>query len=103
MSPLVRVRRSWEIPQREATPEHVFFSRRKFLAGSAAAAAVVLAGCSEDPPARPRRPIPPPPPDVAAKYPAARNPAYALDRPLTRERDAAHYNNFYEFSGEKEE
>jgi len=26
-------RRGWEIPERELTPEHLFFSRRSFLAG----------------------------------------------------------------------
>ena len=31
-------RRGWEIPEREATPEHIFLNRRTFLAGSGAAA-----------------------------------------------------------------
>ncbi|MDN5200509.1 protein-methionine-sulfoxide reductase catalytic subunit MsrP [Fulvivirgaceae bacterium BMA10] len=30
-------------------------------------------------------------------YPATRNEKYTLDRPLTKEYDATHYNNFYEF------
>ena len=30
-------------------------------------------------------------------YPAKRNGKYVLDRPLTEEFDATHYNNFYEF------
>lgn len=30
-------------------------------------------------------------------YPAKRNEKYKLDRPMTREHDATHYNNFYEF------
>ena len=34
-------------------------------------------------------------------YPAKRNPTFKLDRPLTEERVAATYNNFYEFSGTK--
>ena len=34
-------------------------------------------------------------------YPARRNPAYRLDRPLTDEAVAATYNNFYEFSSKK--
>jgi hypothetical protein len=28
-------RRGWQIPERHATPEHVFFSRRRFLATAA--------------------------------------------------------------------
>jgi len=35
-------RRGWEIPERLATPEHLFFSRRQVLA-AAGAAAVALA------------------------------------------------------------
>ena len=31
-------RRGWEIPERLATPEHLFFNRRGFLAASGAAA-----------------------------------------------------------------
>ena len=34
-------------------------------------------------------------------YPARRNPAFTLDRPLTDEKVAAEYNNFYEFGGNK--
>ncbi len=30
-------------------------------------------------------------------YPAKRNEKYKIDRPLTKEYDATHYNNFYEF------
>jgi sulfoxide reductase catalytic subunit YedY len=36
-------------------------------------------------------------------YPARRNPAYALDRPLTDEKVAAGFNNFYEFSTAKDQ
>jgi sulfoxide reductase catalytic subunit YedY len=35
-------------------------------------------------------------------YPAKRNPAYRLDRPLTEEQVASRYNNFREFSHQKE-
>jgi len=35
---------------------------------------------------------------TAALYPAKRNEAFALDRPLTAESVASKYNNFYEFS-----
>jgi sulfoxide reductase catalytic subunit YedY len=65
-------------------------SRRTFLAGSLA-----LLACG---PARN---------DVAktipsAELPAARNPRYTLDRPLTDEITAASYNNFYEFTSGKD-
>src|SRR5260370_26336295 len=34
-------------------------------------------------------------------YPAERNPRYTLDRPLTDEKLATTYNNFYEFGSQK--
>jgi methionine sulfoxide reductase catalytic subunit len=36
-------RRGWEIPDRLATPAHVFFNRRSFLAGGASALALLPA------------------------------------------------------------
>jgi sulfoxide reductase catalytic subunit YedY len=39
-----------------------------------------------------------PNPPAADLYPAPRNPAFVLDRPITAEIHAASYNNFYEFS-----
>jgi methionine sulfoxide reductase catalytic subunit len=36
-------------------------------------------------------------------YPARRNPAYPLDRPMTEEQVATRYNNFREFSDQKED
>ena len=73
----VIVRRGWEIPEREATPEHVFLSRRAFLAGSAAAALTFK-------PATAQRiaDLPDPTKDL---YPVARNEKFVLDRPLTDE------------------
>ena len=34
-------------------------------------------------------------------YPAKRNPAFQLDRPITEEKVSENYNNFYEFGGTK--
>lgn len=34
-------RRGWELPEHEATPEHLFFDRRAFLTASGAAAIAV--------------------------------------------------------------
>jgi len=89
----VIVRRGWEIPEREATPEHVFLSRRAFLAGSAAAALTFK-------PATAQRiaDLPDPTKDL---YPVARNEKFVLDRPLTDEAVNITYNNFYEFGSAK--
>ena len=83
---LVRIPRPWEIPERLATPEDVFLNRREFLRAGALGAAAVGAGTLASPEA------------VAAAV--RRNPKYKLDRPLTDERVAATYNNFYEFDQE---
>ncbi len=88
-------RRGWEIPERLATPEHLFLNRRALLAGSGAAALslapnIVLAQRISD--------LPDPTKDL---YPAGRNEKYALDRPITDEKINTNYNNFYEFGSTK--
>ena len=89
---LIKSTPSWRIPEREATPEGVFFNRRKFLGGLAAGTTALIGGSAlaakeADP--------------TADLYPAQRNNSYALDRPVTKESDAAAYNNFYEFGSHK--
>ncbi len=98
----IRIPRGWEMPAHEATPAHVFENRRTFLKEMGFAGLGLLAGCGAQPEAEtaPERPTPP---DIAALYPARRNPAFTLDRKLTDERVAASYNNFYEFTTDKEE
>jgi sulfoxide reductase catalytic subunit YedY len=89
---LIKSPPSWQIPEREATPEHVFLNRRHFLGALGLGATALIGGTAlaakeEDP--------------TADLYPAKRNETYQLDRPLTKERDAASYNNFYEFGSHK--
>ncbi len=84
--------RGWEMPERLATPESVFLNRRALLGGAAGLAATSLVGvehafAAADP--------------TSGLYPAARNDAYTLDRPLTAEKFSADYNNFYEFGTSK--
>ncbi|MGA7390503.1 MAG: protein-methionine-sulfoxide reductase catalytic subunit MsrP, partial [Pseudolabrys sp.] len=69
-------RRGWEIPDRLATPEHLVFNRRSFLAGGASALALTSY------PANAQRvsDLPDPSADL---YPAKRNEKYVLDRPIT--------------------
>jgi len=89
-------RRGWEIPDRKATPEHLVFSRRNVLAGATALAAmpgVAMAQRVED--------VAKLPDPTADLYPAKRNEAYKLDRPITDENINGHYNNFYEFGMSK--
>ncbi|HEY7297150.1 MAG TPA: protein-methionine-sulfoxide reductase catalytic subunit MsrP [Xanthobacteraceae bacterium] len=88
-------RRGWEIPERLATPEHLFFNRRAFMAATGAAAVslapeLALAQRIAD--------LPDPSKDL---YPVKRDEKYVLDRPVTEERINTNYNNFYEFSSTK--
>jgi sulfoxide reductase catalytic subunit YedY len=96
---LIKRRRGWEVAEREATPESVYLDRRGLIKaaglGSIAMAAAPFA------PAFGAAPAEAPDPS-AGFYPAKRNEAYTLDRPLTEERYVINYNNFYEFGQDKD-
>ncbi|MGD0618634.1 MAG: protein-methionine-sulfoxide reductase catalytic subunit MsrP [Bryobacteraceae bacterium] len=80
---LIRSPRGWEIPEREATPESAYLNRRQLLtAAGFLGVERLLAAASGGP------------------YPAKRNPAFTLDRPITEEWASTGYNNFYEFNEE---
>ena len=100
----IKISKGWEISGNLATPESVFMNRRKFLQGTALttlATTALLTGCTSRPPD--------PHAEIALSeaekkiYPAKRNEIFQLDRPLTSEKVAASYNNFYEFSSVKED
>ena len=100
----IKVKRGWEIPERLATPEHVFFNRRRFLAtGAAVGAMSILSACDEKQEAQAEADAAPPAPDPsAALYPFKRNETYKLDRDLTTlppilpsEPTLAHYVNVF--------
>ena len=73
---LIKIPKGWEIPENQATPEHIYLNRRQLLkaAGFLGAAALLPA--------------------------ATRNPEFTLDRPVTPDWAAEGYNNFYEFNQE---
>jgi sulfoxide reductase catalytic subunit YedY len=86
-------RNGWEIPERDVTPEHVFFNRRRFLGGVGAAAVSValptIAHGEDDPSAK--------------LYPAPGNPAFKdAGRPVTDKSYNITFNNFYEFGSSKQ-
>ena len=81
------------IPSSEITPEHLFLSRRQFMRGAAAiggAAALAACGVAAEPPA-------PTPADATAS--AATD---ELGDPLNSFSQITTYNNFYEFSTDKQ-
>jgi sulfoxide reductase catalytic subunit YedY len=90
----IKIRKGWEIPEREATPEGLL-SRRHFLGGMSAAGSFLWAGCVS----RAQTDAPPTPPPPALR--ARRDARFALD-PLTDEAVAGRYNNFYEFTDSKD-
>jgi len=100
---LIRSPKSWELPERAVTPEAAFWNRRaviKALGLGAIGSAGLLYGrglLAQD-----ERMLK----DLASldKLNARRNEAYRVtDRSLTEEAVAARYNNFYEFSRDKDD
>jgi sulfoxide reductase catalytic subunit YedY len=89
----VRRRRGWEIPERLATPEHLFCDRRAFLAAAGAASLAPQTAFAQR--------IGDLPEPTKELYPARRNEKFTLDRPVTDEKINTNYNNFYEFGSSK--
>ena len=92
---LIKTIHNWELPEASATPEDVFFNRRQLIQAMGLGAATIGAGAlgiskafgAADP--------------TLDLYPAKRNEAYKLDRPITEEKLNLEYNNFYEFGSSK--
>jgi sulfoxide reductase catalytic subunit YedY len=82
---LIKRRRGWELPESAATPESVYLNRRAVLAGMGIAGIGLAL------------------PSLANAQGAPRNERYKLDRPVTAEKLATTYNNFYEFGLDKDE
>lgn len=77
---LIRVPEGWEIPEREATPEAVYWNRRSILKAAGLLAAPSLAAQGK------------------SLYPAKKNGEFDVPAaPLTPEWAATGYNNYYEF------
>ena len=109
---LIKKRTGTEIPSSEITPEHIYMSRRTFMAGSAAlAGAALLAACAPKTDltgagsaGQLSQPTPEPgstalPPSTPAVIPGQTD---ELGDLLTSFQDVTNYNNFYEFTTNKE-
>lgn len=98
--------RGWDIPEREATAEHLVLNRRALMAAAGAGAMLAPGAASAqwllrrgegggtDPWAR----LPADLPDLPAHQRSLR---YAPGRALSPERESVTYNNFYEFGTDK--
>jgi sulfoxide reductase catalytic subunit YedY len=101
----LRIPRSWEIPERLATPEDAYLNRREILRGMGLGALAlslpIPLACST--PTNPELLAHGLAPALGKRYterfPARRNPGYGIgDRKITPEKDAGGINNFYEFT-----
>jgi sulfoxide reductase catalytic subunit YedY len=102
-----------KIASSEITPEHVYLNRRKFMvgAGSLAVGALALAGCSVPggsaneaaaSAAQPALPLDDLPPALAHAEPFASAETDELGDPLNAFDEITNYNNYYEFTTDKE-
>jgi sulfoxide reductase catalytic subunit YedY len=87
---MIRIKKSWEIPESEVTPEALYRQRRDFIkAAGTIGGAMLLNPWSA----------------ANASYPVGdyRKGVTTLDEEITDEEDATSYNNFYEFGTGKED
>jgi len=96
---LVKRKRGWELRESEATPEAVFHDRRRVVQAMGFGALIAAAGGGDLAIGEAMAAVEADP--SAGLYPAKRNPRYTLDRPITDEKLATTYNNFYEFGSQK--
>ena len=99
----IKMPRPWDMPEHQLTPEALYWNRRQILRAMGVTGlglAGALAGCksSQEAEQQIQQRV-----QTLPKLSALRNDAFSLDRPLTEEKVAAHYNNFYEFSGNKDD
>ena len=96
-------KKGWQISENLATPESVYLTRRGFIQGTALTSLATvgsLYGCGPST-------IPKNLPEIEwnetekSIYPTKHNPEFELDRPITDEKIAGTYNNFYEFGADK--
>jgi sulfoxide reductase catalytic subunit YedY len=89
---LIKRRRGWELGENQATPEAAYLQRRSLVKamglGAASLALPAIASAQDKDPS-------------AALYPAKRNDKYGVPTPMTAEKLATTYNNFYEFGTDK--
>ena len=107
---LIKIRPSWAIPERMATPEALVMNRRGMLKSAGVVAlAGALAACdnrnvAESPGGEAAKTAAANAPDpTVSLYPVTRNDAFKLDREITPEEIVAGYNNYYEFGVEKDD
>lgn len=101
---IIRVPKSWELPEQQVTSETAYFNRRRFLknlvGASLGTGMLSILGCQASSSYSDKALV------ETLNQPKfkslATNPAFAsVDRPITDQKLAGQYNNFYEFGGSK--
>ena len=95
---LIKIRKGWELPESKVTSESNYLNRRSILQGMASAGLIASIGSA----ATFRHAFAETMDPSASLYPVPRNDRYTHERPLTPEKIATTYNNFYEFGSHKE-
>lgn len=91
------IKKITDIPSSEITPQDVYLNRRKFLAGLALTGAAAATGFGLKSLVGPSRAF------AAEKINGVQKSPFSTTEKITPMNDVTHYNNYYEFSTEKEE
>jgi methionine sulfoxide reductase catalytic subunit len=91
---LIKRKRGWELPEREATAEGLYLRRRELVQAIGLGAAAVALPAVATAQAKDADPS-------AGRYPAPRNDKFGTPTPITAEKLATTYNNYYEFGTDK--
>ena len=91
------IRKPTDIPYSEVTPKELYLSRRKFLAAAAGMGALALGGETLRQLLSPDLHV-----EAATRLQFNKDNRYSTNEKLTPQQDVTHYNNFYEFSTDKE-
>ncbi len=87
---MIKIKKGWEIPESEVTPESLYLRRREFMkvAGSIGGALLLNPWAAAQ---------------ASLEIGDYRKNAISLDEEITEEEDTTNYNNFYEFGTGKED
>ena len=88
------IKKTQEIPSSEITSQSVYLNRRQFLAGAAVAGVAVAAGL--------RDLILPKVAEAANKIDGIRKSSFSTNEKINEFKDVTTYNNYYEFSTDKD-
>jgi sulfoxide reductase catalytic subunit YedY len=100
---LIRKSKRWELSEGAVTPEEVFFNRRQLVTGaSALALSLPLAACGSKKAVASKQASKSGPNPTLKLYPAKRDTAFKVNRPITNAQIAETYNNYYEFGTSKD-